>query len=73
MSEHELELRLREVARALDADAPAFDPVALRASARRRARHRWIAALADVSTGAYRVRLVRARRRLEALLEDADV
>lgn len=31
------------------------------------------AALADVSTGAYRVRLVRARRRLEALLEDADV
>jgi RNA polymerase sigma factor (sigma-70 family) len=31
------------------------------------------AALAGVSTGAYRVRLVRARRRLEALLEDADV
>jgi len=49
MSEHELELRLREVARALDADAPAFDPVALRASARRRARHRWIAALAVVA------------------------
>ena len=31
------------------------------------------ATLAGVSTGAYRVRLVRARRRLEALLEDADV
>jgi RNA polymerase sigma-70 factor (ECF subfamily) len=30
------------------------------------------AALAGVSTGAYRVRLTRARRRLEALLEDAD-
>ena len=31
------------------------------------------AGLAGISTGAYRVRLVRARRRLEALLEDADV
>ena len=31
------------------------------------------AALAGLSTGAYRVRLVRARRRLEALVEDADV
>jgi RNA polymerase sigma factor (sigma-70 family) len=31
------------------------------------------AALAGVSTGAFRVRLLRARRRLEALLEDADV
>ena len=31
------------------------------------------AALAGISTGAYRVRLVRARRRLDALLEDADV
>jgi RNA polymerase sigma factor (sigma-70 family) len=31
------------------------------------------AGLAGVTTGAYRVRLVRARRRLEALLEDADV
>ena len=30
------------------------------------------AALADVSTGTYRVRLVRARRRLQALLEEAD-
>src|SRR5262245_43893286 len=30
------------------------------------------AALAGVSTGAYRVRLTRARRRLEALLGDAD-
>ncbi len=51
MSEHdlELELRLREVARALDADAPAFDPAALRASARRRARQRWIVAIAVVA------------------------
>ncbi len=31
------------------------------------------AALAGTSTGTYRVRLMRARRRLEALLEDADV
>ena len=30
------------------------------------------AALAGVSTGTYRVRLVRARRRLQALLEEAD-
>lgn len=49
MSEHELELRLREVARALDADAPAFDPVVLRASARRRVRQRWVVALAVVA------------------------
>ena len=46
MSEHELERRLREVARALDADAPEFDPVALRASARGRARQRWVVAIA---------------------------
>ncbi len=31
------------------------------------------AELSGTSTGAYRVRLMRARRRLEALLEDADV
>ena len=49
MSEHELELRLSEVARALDADAPAFDPAALRASARRRARQRWMVAIAVVA------------------------
>jgi DNA-directed RNA polymerase specialized sigma24 family protein len=30
------------------------------------------AKLAGASTGAYRVRLVRARRRLESLLEDLD-
>ena len=46
MSEHELERRLREVAHALDADAPAFDPATLRASARRRVRQRWVVALA---------------------------
>ena len=32
MAEHELELRLRAAARALDADAPAFDPAVLRAA-----------------------------------------
>ena len=46
MSEHELELRLREVARALDADAPALDASALRAASRRRVRQRWVVALA---------------------------
>ena len=44
--QHELELRLRKVACALDADAPAFDPTALRAAARRRVRQRWVVALA---------------------------
>jgi hypothetical protein len=42
MSEHELQLRLRAVARALDADAPAFDPATLRTSTRRR----WAVAIA---------------------------
>jgi hypothetical protein len=46
VSEHELERRLAEVARALDADAPAFDPAALRATARGRARQRWVVAIA---------------------------
>jgi hypothetical protein len=51
MSDHEhgLELRLREVARVLDADAPAFEPAALRAASRRRLRQRWVAALAVVA------------------------
>jgi hypothetical protein len=49
MSEHELELRLSTVARALDADAPAFDPASLRASARRQARRRWVVAIAVVA------------------------
>jgi hypothetical protein len=35
MTEHQLELRLRAVARALDADAPAFDPALLRGAPRR--------------------------------------
>ena len=34
MSEHSLEARLQMVARALDADAPAFDPAVLRAARR---------------------------------------
>jgi len=45
MSERELELRLRAVAHALDADAPAFDPARLRAAAPRRTR-RWVIAIA---------------------------
>jgi hypothetical protein len=36
MTEHELELRLRRVARAVDAEAPALDPALLRAAGRRR-------------------------------------
>ena len=39
MSEHELDLRLRAVARTLDADAPPFDVATLRVRPRRRARH----------------------------------
>ena len=38
MSEHPLEARLRTVARALDADAPAFDPAVLRAAPHRHPR-----------------------------------
>jgi hypothetical protein len=38
MAEHELELRLRAVARALDAQAPTFDPALLRDVPRRRLR-----------------------------------
>jgi hypothetical protein len=49
MSEHDLERRLAEVARALDADAPAFDPAAVRASARRQVRRRWVAATVVVA------------------------
>jgi hypothetical protein len=43
MSEHELELRLRAVVEALDADAPAFDPAVLRVAAPRRVRRRLVA------------------------------
>ena len=43
MPEHQLELRLRAVAHALDADAPAFDPSVLRAAAPRPARRRLVA------------------------------
>ena len=48
MSEHELELRLRSVARELDADAPAFDP-ALLAGVRIRNVRRLLIALAAVA------------------------
>ena len=47
MTEHELELRLRAVARTLDADAPAFDPAVLRTDPRRH-RRTMILALAAV-------------------------
>lgn len=43
MSEQPLEARLRAVAGALDADAPAFDPARLRAAAPRLARRRVVA------------------------------
>jgi hypothetical protein len=43
MTEHELELRLRAVARALDADAPAFEPAVLPAPSRRRGGHTLVA------------------------------
>ena len=45
MSEHELELRLRAVAHALDAQAPVLDPATLHASAPRRV-GRWVVAIA---------------------------
>jgi hypothetical protein len=48
MSEHPLELRLRAVAHALDADAPAFDAARLPAPTRRRAR-RWVVAIAVIA------------------------
>ena len=55
MSEHELELRLRAVARTLDADAPVFDPRRLRRASRYRLRRTLVAlaamaALAGVAT-----------------------
>ena len=48
MTDHELELRLQSVARALDADAPAFDPAVLGAAGRRRV-SRTVVALAAVA------------------------
>jgi hypothetical protein len=47
MAEHELEQRLQAVARALDAEAPAFDPAVL-SNARRRRPRAWVVALAAV-------------------------
>ena len=49
MAERELELRLQAVARALDAEAPAFDPAVLRAAPRRRIRPRVLALAAVVA------------------------
>ncbi len=52
MSEHELELRLRGVARALDAAAPTFDPASLRTESRRRWPHMLIALAAVAALAA---------------------
>jgi hypothetical protein len=49
MSEHQLEMRLRAVAQALDTDAPTVDPARLRATTPRRAR-RWLVAIAVLAT-----------------------
>ena len=49
MSEHPLELRLQEVARTLDAHAPAFDPRTLSAAPRRARRSRVIALVAALA------------------------
>lgn len=51
MAEHELELRLQAVARALDADAPAFDPALLRDAPRRRLRTAVVALVAVAALG----------------------
>jgi hypothetical protein len=51
MAEHELELRLRAVARTLDADAPTFDPALLRDAPRRRLRPAVVALVAAAVLG----------------------
>jgi hypothetical protein len=51
MAERELELRLRAVARTLDADAPTFDPALLRGAPRRRLRPAVVALVAAAVLG----------------------
>jgi hypothetical protein len=51
MSERELELRLQAVARALDADTPAFDPALLRDAPRRRLRTAVVALVTVAALG----------------------
>jgi hypothetical protein len=51
MTEHELELRLQAAARALDADAPAFDPARLRRVPPRRLRTTAVAFVAVAALG----------------------
>jgi hypothetical protein len=51
MTEHELELRLQAAARALDADAPAFDPARLCRAPRRRLRTTAVALVAVAALG----------------------
>ena len=51
MPEHELDLRLRAVARALDEDAPAFDPALLRDAPRRRLQPAVVALVAAAVLG----------------------
>jgi hypothetical protein len=51
VSEHDLDLRLRAVARALDADAPAFDPARLPRTRQRRLREVTVALVAVALIG----------------------
>ena len=74
MAEHELEARLHAVARALDADAPAFDPAALSAAPRRRPRAIVVAlaaalALAGVAVAPTAVSAVRQLFEVEKVVE----
>jgi hypothetical protein len=52
MTDHELELRLRAVAHAIDTEAPAFDSSALRGASSRRGRNRIVALAAALAIGA---------------------
>jgi hypothetical protein len=51
MAEHELEVRLQAVARALDADAPTFDPALLRDAPQKRLRAAVVAFVAVAALG----------------------
>jgi hypothetical protein len=68
----QLEHRLRAIAQALDADAPAFDPARLRASAPRPAR-RWVVAIAVLAALAGAVAAPTAISALADLFEIDEV